>query len=127
MKMAISSSARALAGRLHHGPKWRYRLARGLPLGQELAGRRIKHIGLRAQLAYQPGRYDGRVTFIQAGGDDFQRLQHHPDRWRKVAANVVVREAPGIHYGAGSMVTEPHVEHLAALIEEELAIARSIG
>lgn len=120
-------SARAFAGRLRHGPKWRYRLARGLPLGHDLAGRRLKHIGLRAQLAYEPGPYSGRVTFIQAGGDDFQRLQHHPDRWRTVAANVVVREAPGIHYGTGSMVTEPHVRHLAALIDEELAAARSLG
>ncbi|NNL70318.1 MAG: amino acid adenylation domain-containing protein [Acidimicrobiia bacterium] len=120
-------SARAFAGRLRHGPKWRYRLSRGLPLGHDLAGRRLKHIGLRAQLAYQPGPYRGRVTFIQAGGDDFQRLQHHPDRWRRVAAKVVVREAPGIHYGAGSMVTEPHVRHLADLIAEELAASRSIG
>jgi thioesterase domain-containing protein len=120
-------SLRELAGRIRHGPRWKYLLSRRRPLPPELAARRITHIALRDVRRYQPRDYGGTITYIKAVGDGTRYHDSIP-RWRAVAGEVVVREAPGRHAGDGNMVSEPHVGAVAALIEEHLMrSARPVG
>ncbi len=111
---------RATAGRFRHGPKWRYRAAKGIPLPPELAGKRINHIALKAQRAYEPGRYGGTVTYLRATGDEGLLYQVSHELWSSVTAGVFVREAPGRHTGEGSMVLDPHASETARILAEEL-------
>lgn len=114
------ATIRGTAGRFRHGPKWRYLSFKGRSLPLELAGKRINHIALRAQRGYEPGPYGGAVTYLRAAGDEGRRYQHSQDLWRSVAADVVVREAPGRHTGEHSMVIEPHAAEVARILAEEL-------
>ena len=111
---------RAALGKLRHAPKWLYRSARGITLTPELAGKRINHIALKAQRAYQPGPFGGTITYLRATGDEGRRYQPSQDLWRGVARDVVVRTAPGRHTGEGSMVLEPHASETARILAEEL-------
>lgn len=117
------ATIRGTAGKLRHGPKWRYLSAKRRPLPPELAGKRINHIALKAQRAYEPGRYGGTITYLRATGDEGHRYQNSHVLWASVAADVVVREAPGQHTGDRSMVLEPHAMEAARILAEELARA----
>lgn len=114
------ATIRGTAGKARHGPKWRYLSSKGRSLPLELAGKRINHIALKAQRAYEPGRYGGTITYLRATGDEGRRYQHSHDLWSSVAADVIVREAPGRHTGEQSMVLEPHAAETARILAEEL-------
>ncbi|NNC92433.1 MAG: amino acid adenylation domain-containing protein, partial [Acidimicrobiia bacterium] len=51
------SSIRSVVGRARHGPRWKRALSQGLPLSPGLAGKRITHIGLKAERFSLSGRY----------------------------------------------------------------------
>jgi amino acid adenylation domain-containing protein len=114
------SSFRGLAGRVRHGPRWRYLLSRNRPLPPGLAGKRITHIGLKAVRFSISGRYGGTVTFIRALGDG-TRFHDSIPRWQAVAGELIVRDSPGHHTGDGNMVSEPHAGVLATIIVELLS------
>jgi aspartate racemase len=119
------STLRALAGRIRHGPRWRYHLARGRPLPPGLAAKRITHIGLKAERFALSGRYAGTVTYIRALGDG-TRFHDSIPKWEAVAGKLVVRETPGHHTGDDNIVTEPHVGAMAAILVEQLRSTEGI-
>ncbi|NNC91073.1 MAG: hypothetical protein HKN80_01135 [Acidimicrobiia bacterium] len=84
-----------------------------------MAGKRITHIGLKAQRFSLSGRYGGTLTFIRALGDG-TRFHDSIPRWQAVAGDLIVRESPGHHTGDGNMVSEPHVGVLATILADEL-------
>ena len=115
-------SLRALAGRARHRPRWRYLLSRNRTLPPDLAAKRITHIALAAVRRHQPGPYPGAITYIRALGDG-TRFNDSIPRWREVAQEVIVRDAPGQHAGEANMVSEHHASAMAAIIEERLTTA----
>ncbi|NNF70231.1 MAG: amino acid adenylation domain-containing protein [Acidimicrobiia bacterium] len=119
------SSIRALAGRIRHGPRWRYYLAQGRPLPAGLAAKRITHIGLKAERFGLSGPYAGTLTYIRALGDD-TRFHDSIPKWETVAGKLVVLDTPGHHTGDDNIVTEPHVGAMAAILAEQLRSTEGI-
>ncbi len=72
----------------------------------------------RALKQYRPRSYDGRLTLVRS--TEWQGEETLG--WRELASRVEVRLLAGDHY---SMIREPHVRDLAAILKEELA--RALG
>ena len=72
---------------------------------------------VRAEHAYVPAPYAGRVILFRASENDPLAPPGLDWGWERVAAEVEVRQVPGMHL---NMVREPHVGPLAAELGEVL-------
>ncbi len=70
----------------------------------------VHRLNVRAERAYVPAAYPGRVVLFRAGERDPLAPPGLDWRWERVAAEVQVRAVPGMHR---NMVREPYVRVLA--------------
>ncbi|MEM7275052.1 MAG: AMP-binding protein, partial [Actinomycetota bacterium] len=98
----------------------RHRL--GIRADHRLEVRRFIEDNVSAQAAYTFDPYPGPMLVIKAGDDPFAELQlDHGMGWRTVAVGgLAIAQSPGGHL---SMMAEPNVERVAALIVDALATA----
>jgi thioesterase domain-containing protein len=75
---------------------------------------------IRAYLAHQPQRYDGHITLFRTHDHELLCSFDEAYGWRELAGSVTVRMLPGAHQ---SIFEEPHVQSVAAAVQERLADA----
>lgn len=84
-----------------------------------LANRRaVEEATVEAVKRYDPGYFDGRIDLFLPN-EAWRHSGDRPEDWKQVAATVVERVGPDESDG-DSMLREPHVGALAALIESSL-------
>jgi amino acid adenylation domain-containing protein len=82
----------------------------------------VHKLNVRAERAYVPAAYPGRVVLFRAGEKDPLAPSGLDWGWERVAAEVEVRVVPGTHM---TMVREPHVGPLADLLKSCLSRSSS--